>query len=125
LAGTLAEWGCWDAAWSVPTSGEMTQARQRLGYEPLRQLFAQVAVPVAGLLTRGAFLAGRRLMAVDGFERDAPDTAENAAAFGYSGKGPGDAGRPAFPKARVVTISECGSHAVSELVEEVWLMPGT
>ena len=58
LAGTLASWGCWDASWSVPASGGITQARQRLGYEPLRELFAQVAVPVAGLLTRGAFLAG-------------------------------------------------------------------
>ena len=51
-------------------------------------------------------------MAIDGFERDAPDTPENAAAFGYSGKSPGDADCPAFPKVRVVTISECGSHAV-------------
>ena len=58
LAGTLAGWGCWDAAWSVPISGGITQARQRLGYEPLRELFGLVAVPVAELLTRGAFLAG-------------------------------------------------------------------
>ena len=108
LAGTLAGWGCWDGSWSVPTSGGITQARQRLGCEPLRELFAQVAVPVADLLTRGAFLVGRRLMSIDGFEWDAPDTKENAAEFGYSGKGPGD---PDRPKARVVTVSECGSHA--------------
>jgi Insertion element 4 transposase N-terminal len=112
LAGTLASWGCWDDSWSVPTSGGITQARQRLGYEPLRELFAAVAQPVAGLLTRGAFLGGWRLMAIDGFERDAPDTAANAAAFGYAGKNPGDPARPAFPKVRVVSISECGSHAV-------------
>ncbi|MEV6796555.1 transposase domain-containing protein [Streptomyces sp. NPDC051320] len=36
LAGTLMGWGCWDAGWEVPTSGEITQARQRLGEEPLR-----------------------------------------------------------------------------------------
>ena len=112
LAGTLAGWGCWDAAWSVPTSGGITQARQRLGYEPLRELFGLVAVPMAELLTRGAFLAGRRLMAIDGFEWDAPDTPQNAAAFGYSGKSAGDADRAAFPKVRVVTVSECGSRAV-------------
>ena len=111
LAGTLASWGCWDDSWSVPTSGGITQARQRLGYEPLRELFAKVAAPAADLLTRGAFLAGRRLMSIDGFEWDAPDTRENAAAFGYAGKDPGDVDRPAFPKVRVVTISECGSHA--------------
>jgi hypothetical protein len=111
LAGTLTSWSCWDDSWSVPTSGGITQARQRLGWEPLAELFAKVAVPVADLLTRGAFLAGRRLMSIDGFEWDAPDTRENAAAFGYAGKDPGDADRPAFPKARVVTISECSSHA--------------
>jgi hypothetical protein len=111
LAGTLESWGCWDGSWSVPTSGGITQARRRLGHEPLQDLFAKVAVPAADLLTRGAFLAGRRLMSIDGFEWDAPDTKENAAAFGYSGKDPGDADRPAFPKVRVVTVSECGSHA--------------
>ena len=40
LAGTLPGWGCWDEAWEVPTSGGITQARQRLGYEPLGELFA-------------------------------------------------------------------------------------
>jgi hypothetical protein len=46
-------------------------------------------------------------MAIDGFELDVPDTPANAAAFGYaSGEN-----RSAFPKVRVVTIGECGSHA--------------
>jgi hypothetical protein len=54
----------------------------------LRELFGQVAAPAAELLTRGAFLAGRRLMALGGFEQDAKDTPENAAAFGHSGKSP-------------------------------------
>jgi len=51
-------------------------------------------------------------MAIDGFEWDAPDRKENAAAFGYPGKGAEGEDRPAFPKVRVVTVSECGSHAV-------------
>src|ERR1022692_2139724 len=114
LTETLAAWGCWDDSWSVPTSGGVTQARQRLGYELMRELFAGVAMPVAEELTAGAFLGIWRLMAIDGFEWDAPDTAENAAAFGYSGKGAGDAERPAYPKVRVVTVSECGSHAVAD-----------
>jgi hypothetical protein len=109
LAGTLTSWGCWDDSWSVPTSGGIAQARKRLGHEPLRELFSQVAVPVAGQLTRGAFLGSWRLMAIDGFEWDAPDSRENAAAFGYAGAG---ADRGAFPKVRVVTVSECASHAV-------------
>jgi Insertion element 4 transposase N-terminal len=53
LTETLAAWGCWDGAWSVPTSGGITQARRRLGDQPLRQLFGRVAQPVAGPLTRG------------------------------------------------------------------------
>ena len=66
-------------------------------------------MPVADQLTRGAFLGAWRLMSIDGFEWDAPDTPGNAAAFGYAGSGPE---RSAFPKVRVVSISECGSHAV-------------
>jgi hypothetical protein len=108
LTETLRSWGCWDDSWSVPTSGGITQARQRLGPEPLELLFGKVAVPVAGSLTRGAFLRDWRLMAIDGFELDVPDTPANAAAFGYPA---GAREHPAFPKVRVVTIGECGSHA--------------
>ncbi len=51
------------------------------------------------------------LCTLGGTPTDAPGTRRNAAAFGYAGKDPGDADRPAFPKVRVVTVSECGSHA--------------
>lgn len=57
LTDTLASWtDCWDTAWEAPGSGGITQARQRLGHEPLKELFSQVAAPVADLLTPGAFL---------------------------------------------------------------------
>jgi len=110
LTETLTSWGCWDDSWSVPGSGGITQARQRLGCEPMKELFCQVAAPVAEELTAGAFLGNWRLMAIDGLEWDAPDTKENAAAFGFAGAD--EKGRPAFPKVRVVTVSECASHAV-------------
>lgn len=109
LTQTLTAWGCWDDQWAVPTSGGITQARQRLGHEPVKELFARVAVPVADELTRGGWLGSWRLMAIDGFEWDAPDTDVNAAEFGYTGSGDNAS---AFPKVRVVTISECASHAV-------------
>jgi hypothetical protein len=112
LAGTLQDWDCWDEAWEVPTSGGLTQARQRLGCEPLAELFSQVAAPVAEELTRGAFLGPWRLMAIDGFEWDCPATEANIAAFGFAGTGADDPEKAAFPKARVVTISECASHAM-------------
>ena len=101
----------WPGRWGAPTSGGITRARERLGFEPLRDIFAQVAVPVADRLTRGAFLGPWRLMSIDGFEWDVPDTPGNAAAFGYASSG---ADRSAFPKVRVVTVSECASHAVAD-----------
>jgi hypothetical protein len=108
LAEPLTRWGCWDRDWQMPGSGGITQARQRLGYEPLQHLFEQVAQPVAESLTRGAWLAGRRLVSIDGFEWDAPDSPANVAAFGYAG---GAAQPSAFAKVRVVTLVESGSHA--------------
>ena len=56
-----------------------------------------------------AFWRGMRVAAVDGFVLDVPDTEVNRAAFG----GPVDAkGQPAgFPQARVVTLTETGTHA--------------
>src|SRR6266571_7272626 len=64
LAGMLRDWGSWDDTWEVPTRGGITQARQRLGYEPMRELFAEVAVPVADEDTEGAFLGPWRLMTI-------------------------------------------------------------
>jgi hypothetical protein len=109
LSETLDTWGSWDESWTVPTSGGITQARARLGSGPMAEVFDTVAVPVAEELTRGAWLGSWRLMAIDGFDWDTPDTEENAEEFGYAGSG---VNRSAFPKARVVTISECASHAV-------------
>src|SRR6516162_2074501 len=68
LTAVLAGWGCWEDGWEVRTSGGICQARQRLGPEPLAELFGQVAGPVADLDTEGAFLGGWRLMPVDGME---------------------------------------------------------
>jgi hypothetical protein len=104
LTETLSSWGCRDEEWGVPTSGGITQAHQRLGHEPTRELFSEVAMWVADELTRWVVLGPWRLMSMDGFKWDAPDTKENAAAFGYSGAGADEQGRPAFPKVRVVTV---------------------
>src|SRR6266536_1462446 len=70
--------------------------------------YEQVAARVAHLDTAGAFLGPWRLMSVDGMEWDVPDTAPNRAFFGSKA---GPAGPAPFPKVRVVTVSECGSHA--------------
>lgn len=111
LAGTLADWDGWEESWGrVPTSGAIAQARQRLGPEPMAELFTQVARPAATMETAGAFLGRWRLMSIDGMAWDIPDTPANAAAFGYPRAGK-DGSPGAFPKAQVVTVSECASHA--------------
>jgi hypothetical protein len=105
LTGALRGWRSWDCRWEPPTKGAVTQARQRLGAEPMAELFAQVAEPVAGMDTGGAFLGRWRLMSVDGTELEAPDTPANRAAFGAG------ANDGAFPKVRLVTVCESASHA--------------
>ena len=108
VTGSLSRWGCWDAGWSVPTASGITQARKRLGPKVLAEVFEQVVGPVADTLTRGAWLRRWRLLAIDGFEVEVPDTEGNAVEFGYAGSGDN---RSAFPKARVVALAECGTHA--------------
>jgi hypothetical protein len=108
LSEPLERWGCWDRGWEVPTTSAVTQARKRVGSEPFARIFDQVAEPVADRLTRGAWLADRRLVSVDGLEWDVPDTKDNAAAFGRSGS---EASPSAFPKVRMLTLVETGSRA--------------
>ncbi len=119
VTGSLDAFGCWDASWSVPTASAITQARKRLGRQVLPEVFERACGPVAGDAgpaagaaalgtARGSFLRSWRLLAIDGFELDIPDTAANAAEFGYAGSGDN---RSAFPKARVVALAECGTHA--------------
>jgi hypothetical protein len=109
LTETLAGWG-WDDSQADVTTGGITQARQRLGHEPVKETFTQVAEPIATMDTPGAFLGPWRKMSIDGLEWDLPDTKANAAEFGYPGSSK-DGSPAAFPKARAVTISECASHS--------------
>src|SRR5215468_7557885 len=53
LVGSLRQMGSWDDEWTVPTTSAITQARGRLGAQPLRVLFERAAVPVAGRGTKG------------------------------------------------------------------------
>ena len=76
----------WRTDWTVPTSGALTQARQRLGVVVMRELFDRVAVPCALRSTEGAWLKQRRLMSLDGFDIEVFDSKENAERFGYAGK---------------------------------------
>ena len=90
----------------------ISHARDRLGPEPMALLFERVAQPLAVRDSPGCWLAGRRLVAIDGTCLDLPDTLANDDFFGRPGVNKGE--RSAFPQARVVALAECGTHAMFE-----------
>jgi Insertion element 4 transposase N-terminal/Transposase DDE domain len=100
----------WEERYALPSKSAIFQARARLGAEPLRALFERVARPIGAGDTVGGWLAGRRLVAVDGTCLDVADTPENEGFFGRPGVNKGE--RAAFPQARVVALAECGTHAM-------------
>ncbi len=100
----------WTEEWKLPSKSAIFQARARLGAEPVEALFRRVAEPIAVVDTPGSWLAGRRLVAIDGTTLDVADTTENDQWFGRAGVNKGE--RAAFPLARVVAVAECGTHAI-------------
>jgi len=104
----------WASGWAedypLPSKSAIFQARQRLGSQPLVDLFARVAKPLGGLDTPGVWVAGRRLVAVDGTCLDVADTAANDEHFGRPGVNKGE--KAAFPMSRVLAVAECGTHAI-------------
>ncbi len=94
----------------LPSKSAIFQARDRLGAEPVKALFDRVAQPLATTQSPGCWLAGRRLVAIDGTTLDVADTAANDEFFGRPGVNKGE--RSAFPQARMVALAECGTHAI-------------
>ncbi|MFJ3310771.1 IS4 family transposase [Streptomyces sp. NPDC086549] len=94
---------------SVPNKPSFTRARQQLGAAPLEGVFRRVAGAIAPPTLEPAFWRGTRVAAVDGFLLDVPENNTTRAAFGGQVD---SAGRPiGFPQARVVTLTETGTHA--------------
>ncbi|KQV11642.1 MULTISPECIES: IS4 family transposase [unclassified Kitasatospora] len=94
----------------LPTSSALTRARQRLGDKPLQALFERRCGALATPTTAGAFAFGLRLVAWDGTALDVPDTPENAAEFGFTGReGTNKSGNP---QVRLMALTECGTHAI-------------
>ena len=106
----LAWAGAADEPVGLPSKSAIFQARERLGAEPVKALFDQVARPLAKPDTPGSWLAGRRLVAIDGTTLDVADTVANDEFFGRPGVSKGE--RSAFPQARLVALAECGTHAI-------------
>ena len=87
----------------------ISQARSRLGAEPLKKLYAAMVVPIAESRTKGAWYRQWRLISLDGSTLDTADTAENDKAFGRPGSSRGSS---AFPKIRFVALLENGTHVL-------------
>ncbi len=96
----------------LPSKSAIFQARERLGSAPVRALFERVARPLASDGSAESFLAGRRMVAIDGTMLDVADTVANDEFFGRPGTAKGE--RSAFPQVRLVALAECGTHAIFE-----------
>jgi hypothetical protein len=113
LAGVLA-WAERGVTVKVPSEEALSNARARLGAEPLRLLFEKVAGFVAPAGAPGAWWRGLRLVSMDGTTLDAQDVQANWARFGGpSTRTPdGKRLRGAFPQVRLVALAECGTRAL-------------
>ncbi len=87
----------------------ISQARTRLGWEPMKQLHDEVVKPIAKPTTRGAWYRRWRLVSLDGSTLDIADEPANEEAFGRPGS---DRGISAFPQIRFVSLVENGTHVL-------------
>jgi transposase IS4-like protein/DDE family transposase len=100
-----------DPSAQVTVAGKsgISQARTRLGAEPVKRLYETVVSPIAEQRTKGAWYRQWRLVSLDGSTLDVADTAENEKTFGRPGSGRGSS---AFPKIRFVALLESGTHVL-------------
>lgn len=100
-----------DPSVTVKVAGKsgISQARTRLGFEPVRQLHDEVVKPIAVRATRGAWYGQWRLISLDGSTLDVADEAGNDAAFGRPGASRGSS---AYPQIRFVSLVENGTHVL-------------
>ena len=93
----------------VAGNSGISQARSRLGWEPLQQLHDAVVKPIAVAATKGAWYRGLRLVSVDGSTMEIADEVANDQAFGRPGVSRGES---AFPQLRFVSLVENGTHVL-------------
>jgi hypothetical protein len=87
----------------------ISQARARLGWAVLQQLYDEVVKPVAVKNTRGAWYRHWQLVSLDGSTLDVADEQENVQAFGRPGV---SRGASAYPQIRFVALVENGTHVL-------------
>jgi Insertion element 4 transposase N-terminal/Transposase DDE domain len=87
----------------------ISQARTRLGWEPLQQLHDELVKPIAVRVTRGAWYRSWRLVSLDGSTFDVADEKANEEAFSRPGA---SRGASAYPQIRFVSLVENGTHVL-------------
>ena len=87
----------------------ISQARTRLGADPLERLHDDVVKPIAVESTKEAWYRSWRLVSLDGSTLDVADERVNAEAFGRPGT---SQGQSAFPQLRFVSLVENGTHVL-------------
>ena len=100
-----------DPSATIKVAGKsgISQARTRLGWEPLRQLHDEVVKPIAVPATKGAWYRAWRLVSLDGSTLDVADEKVNEDAFGRPGASRGSS---AYPQIRFVSLVENGTHVL-------------
>ena len=94
---------------AVAGKSGISQARTRVGWQPLRQLHDEIVGPIATGRTQGAWYRSWRLVSLDGSTLDVADTKENETAFGRPGA---NRGKSAYPQLRFVSLVENGTHVL-------------
>jgi len=97
------------ASIDVAGSSGISQARTRVGWEPLRQLHDEIVKPIAVAATKGAWYRKWRLVSMDGSTLDVADEKSNDEAFGRPGASRGES---AYPQIRFVSLVENGTHVL-------------
>ena len=92
------------------TPAAISQARRRLGSEPLKRLYEELAGPVAQEKTQGTWYGRWRLVSIDGSCLDMADTQANEGYFGRPASPRG--GKSGFPQLRFVVLAEIGTHVL-------------
>jgi hypothetical protein len=92
-----------------PGKSGIAQARTRLGWEVMRQLYEEAVRPIAEPATRGAGYRGWRLVSLDGSTMAVADEKGNQRAFGRPS---GRRGQGAYPQLRFVSRVENGTHVL-------------
>ena len=97
--------------WAVKVAGKsgISQARTRLGWEPLKQLHDELVAPIAVKRTKGAWYRQWRSVSLDGSTLDVADNEENEKAFGRPSA---SRGTSAYPQFRFVSLVENGTHVM-------------